>query len=173
MRKTILLLQDNSAKAAIVQGLLARSSGAPFIVEWLRSCAAGLDRLKDPKKNGIAAILINLLLPDGRQLEVFDRIFDAAPHIPILILSSPEREGAAEQAVERGAQDYILDNQLNGNSLSKAVRNMLERTANAEALFVEKERAQVTLNSIGDAVISTDIAGNVTYLNQVAEAMTG
>jgi len=173
MRKTILLLQDNSAKAAIVQGLLARSSGAPFIVEWLRSCAAGLDRLKDPKKNGIAAILINLLLPDGRQLEVFDRIFDAAPHIPILILSSPEREGVAEQAVERGAQDYILDNQLNGNSLSKAVRNMLERTANAEALFVEKERAQVTLNSIGDAVISTDIAGNVTYLNQVAEAMTG
>jgi diguanylate cyclase (GGDEF)-like protein/PAS domain S-box-containing protein len=173
MRETILLLQDNSAKAVIVQGLLARSSGAPFIVEWLRSCAAGIDRLKDPKKNGIAAILIDLLLPDGRQLEVFNRIFEAAPHIPILILSSPEHEGVAEQAVQRGAQDYILDNQLNGNSLSKALRNMLERTATAEALFVEKERAQVTLNSIGDAVISTDIAGNVTYLNQVAEAMTG
>ena len=38
---------------------------------------------------------------------------------------------------------------------------------------MEKERAQVTLNSIGDGVISTDIAGNVTYLNQIAEAMTG
>ena len=173
MRETILLLQDNSAKAAIVQGLLARSSGAPFLVEWHRSCAAGLVRIKDRKKNGIAAILINLLLPDGRQLEVFNRIFDAAPNIPILILSSPEHEGVAEQAVRRGAQDYILDNQLNGNSLSKALRNMLERSANAEALFVEKERAQVTLNSIGDAVISTDIAGNVTYLNQVAEEMTG
>jgi diguanylate cyclase (GGDEF)-like protein/PAS domain S-box-containing protein len=173
MRETILLLQDNSAKAAIVQGLLARSSSAPFTVEWLRTCAAGLVRLKDRKKNGIAAILINLLLPDGRQLEVFNRIFDAAPHIPILILSSPEHEGVAEQAVQRGAQDYILDNQLNGNSLSKALRNMIERTASAEALFVEKERAQVTLNSIGDAVTSTDIAGNVTYLNQAAEAMTG
>jgi PAS domain S-box-containing protein len=55
----------------------------------------------------------------------------------------------------------------------KAVRNMLERTAIAEASFVEKERAQVTPNSIGDAVISTDITGNVTYLNQVAETMTG
>jgi len=42
-----------------------------------------------------------------------------------------------------------------------------------EALFEEKERAQVTLNSIGDAVLTTDLAGNVTYLNQVAEAMTG
>ena len=96
MRETILLLQDDSAKAAIVQELLARASGTPFIVEWLRTCAAGLDRLKNPKKNGVAAILINLLLPDGRQLEVFNRIFDAAPHIPILILSSPEHEGVAE-----------------------------------------------------------------------------
>lgn len=42
-----------------------------------------------------------------------------------------------------------------------------------QSLFEEKERAQVTLNSIGDAVLSTDISGNVTYLNHVAEAMTG
>ena len=42
-----------------------------------------------------------------------------------------------------------------------------------EALFEEKERAQITLNSIGDAVLTTDLVGNVTYLNQVAEAMTG
>ena len=50
---------------------------------------------------------------------------------------------------------------------------MIERKATEEAFFVEKERAQVTLNSIGDAVLSTDIAGNVTYLNLVAERMTG
>lgn len=46
------------------------------------------------------------------------------------------------------------------------------RTAE-EALFQEKERAQVTLNSIGDAVLTTDLLGKVTYLNLVAEAMTG
>lgn len=46
-------------------------------------------------------------------------------------------------------------------------------SAAEEALFEEKERAQVTLNSIGDAVLTTDILGNVTYLNLVAEAMTG
>jgi diguanylate cyclase (GGDEF)-like protein/PAS domain S-box-containing protein len=45
--------------------------------------------------------------------------------------------------------------------------------ANAEALFEEKERAQVTLNSIGDAVVSTDFRGRVTFLNIVAEKMTG
>jgi diguanylate cyclase (GGDEF)-like protein/PAS domain S-box-containing protein len=42
-----------------------------------------------------------------------------------------------------------------------------------EALFVEKERAQVTLNCIGDAVICTDILGKITLLNLVAERMTG
>jgi diguanylate cyclase (GGDEF)-like protein/PAS domain S-box-containing protein len=42
-----------------------------------------------------------------------------------------------------------------------------------ERLFEEKERAQVTLNSIGDGVLSTDTLGNITYLNRVAEEMTG
>jgi diguanylate cyclase (GGDEF)-like protein/PAS domain S-box-containing protein len=45
--------------------------------------------------------------------------------------------------------------------------------ANADALFEEKERAQVTLDSIGDAVISTNFSGRVSYLNVVAEKMTG
>ena len=47
------------------------------------------------------------------------------------------------------------------------------RAENAEALFEEKERAQVTLNSIGDAVVSTNFWGRVTFLNVVAERMTG
>jgi diguanylate cyclase (GGDEF)-like protein/PAS domain S-box-containing protein len=171
--ETILLLQDNASKAAIVQEMLAHSSDGPFAVEWIKSCAAGLERLGDEAKDAIAAVLIDLLLSDVQALETFDQIFQAAPHIPILVLSSPEHEEIAKRAVQRGAQDYLLDNRLDSHSLSKALHNMLERTANAEAMFVEKERAQVTLNSIGDAVISTDVAGNVTYLNHVAETMTG
>jgi diguanylate cyclase (GGDEF)-like protein/PAS domain S-box-containing protein len=41
------------------------------------------------------------------------------------------------------------------------------------ALFEETERAQVTLNSIGDAVVSTDFRGRVIYLNKIAEQLTG
>ena len=58
-------------------------------------------------------------------------------------------------------------------SLSKAVSPRLERSARAKVLRLESERARFTLNSIGDGVISTDIAGNITYLNPVAESMTG
>src|ERR1700753_3668290 len=54
-----------------------------------------------------------------------------------------------------------------------AVRNTARRELAEAALFDEKERAQVTLNSIGDAVACTDIEGNITYLNRVAEEMTG
>ena len=44
----------------------------------------------------------------------------------------------------------------------------------AEAqLFAEKERALVTLKSIGDAVVTTDLRGHVEYFNPVAEALTG
>jgi hypothetical protein len=39
---------------------------------------------------------------------------------------------------------------------------MIERAVIAAALFEEKERAQVTLNSIGDAVISANVSGEVT-----------
>jgi diguanylate cyclase (GGDEF)-like protein/PAS domain S-box-containing protein len=173
MPQTILLVSDNTSRVALVQDLLAKPSDLPFAVEWIRSGAAALDRLHDHTKDDITAVLIDLLLPERQELETFDQIFQASPHIPILVLSNPQHEDMAKQAVQRGAQDYILDNRLDSYSLSKALRNMLERTANAEALFIEKERAQVTLNSIGDAVISTDVAGNVTYLNQVAEAMTG
>jgi diguanylate cyclase (GGDEF)-like protein/PAS domain S-box-containing protein len=53
------------------------------------------------------------------------------------------------------------------------IQNDKDEAASSEALFQQNERAQVTLNSIGDAVVSTDVAGNVTYLNLVAETLTG
>jgi diguanylate cyclase (GGDEF)-like protein/PAS domain S-box-containing protein len=56
----------------------------------------------------------------------------------------------------------------------RALRSSEEsRVEHAHALYEEKERAQVTLNSIGDAVVSTNFRGRVTYLNIVAERMTG
>jgi diguanylate cyclase (GGDEF)-like protein/PAS domain S-box-containing protein len=42
-----------------------------------------------------------------------------------------------------------------------------------EALYQEKERAQVTLGSIGDGVVTTDMKGDIEYMNQVAEQSTG
>jgi diguanylate cyclase (GGDEF)-like protein/PAS domain S-box-containing protein len=64
---------------------------------------------------------------------------------------------------------------ITGRRASELALKASEQTllANAAALFEEKERAQVTLNSIGDAVVSTDFRGRVTFLNTIAEKMTG
>ena len=173
MPQTVLLIHDDAAKAKIVQDALLNSIDGFFIVEWVELCSEGVQRLGRDRKARIAAVLVNLFLRDCQGLETFDRIFQTSPDIPILVLSSMGHENAAKLAVQRGAQDYLLEDHLDSYLLPKALRNMLERASNAEALFREKERAQVTLNSIGDAVVCTDIAGNVTFLNPIAEAMTG
>jgi diguanylate cyclase (GGDEF)-like protein/PAS domain S-box-containing protein len=53
------------------------------------------------------------------------------------------------------------------------ITDITQRKAAERALFKEKERAQVTLQSIGDAVVTTDARGNIEYLNPVAEQLTG
>jgi diguanylate cyclase (GGDEF)-like protein/PAS domain S-box-containing protein len=52
------------------------------------------------------------------------------------------------------------------------IANITERKRAEQAIFAEKERAQVTLQSIGDAVISTDADGLIEYINPVAESLT-
>ena len=168
MSQRILLIQDDAAAAKAILNALSDSRDELFRVEWVRCCSEGLERLA-----GSAAILVDLSLPDSRGIETFDRLFNAAPEIPILILCTPQEEETAKLAVQCGAQDYLFKAHLDAYPLPKAVESMIERAANSEALFEEKERAQVTLNSIGDAVVSTDVSGHVTYLNAVAEGLTG
>ena len=168
--KNILLLQDDPVNANAVRDALINSSDGSFGVIWLRHCCDAVDRLGGEQD---AAILVDLFLPDSTGIETFDRLFQAAPQIPILILTAAQDEDTAKLAVQRGAHEYLLKDRLDAYLLPKAVGSMIERAANTEALFEAKERAQVTLNSIGDAVMSTDLAGNVTYLNIVAESLTG
>lgn len=176
--RNILLVQNETVHANAVRDALINSSDGSFRVIWLRHCGAALDRLVDKSRQGpgaedIAAVLVDLFLPDSTGIETFDRLFQAAPRIPILILTAAQDEGLAKLAVQGGAHEYLLKDRLDAYLLPKAVGSMIERAANMEALFEAKERAQVTLDSIGDAVMSTDVAGNVTYLNIVAERLTG
>jgi diguanylate cyclase (GGDEF)-like protein/PAS domain S-box-containing protein len=173
MPQTVLLIHDDGTKAQAVKDALIDSREGFFVVEWVERCSEAVHRLRGDGEDRIAAILVKLSLPDSHGLETFDRIFQIAPDVPILVLSSPGHEDAAKLAVQRGAQDYLLEDHLDTYLLPKALRNMLDRASNAEALFREKERAQLTLNSIGDAVVCTDVSGNVTFLNPIAQALAG
>jgi diguanylate cyclase (GGDEF)-like protein/PAS domain S-box-containing protein len=165
----ILLIENDPAGADRICAALAETGSGSFDVEWVRQLSEGLARLS---KRGIDAVLLELSLPDSHGIETFDKLFCAAPDVPILILGNGN-EALAKEAVAHGAQDYLLAGHLDSYSLPRALRNAIERKAVEDALYIEKERAVVTLNSIGDAVLCTDISGNITYLNLVAEAMTG
>jgi len=52
-------------------------------------------------------------------------------------------------------------------------KEIMERIAAEKSLAEEKERLAVTLRSIGDAVVTTDIQGNIVFINKVAEELTG
>lgn len=177
--QSILLIQDDIATADSVRNALTHSCDGPFRVVWVRHCSDGLKVLaKTRAQQGleavrIQAVVVDLSLPDSSGIETFDRLFQAAPQIPILILTTLGDEDIAKLAVQRGAQEYLLKGRLDAYLWPKAVSSMIERAANTAALFEEKERAQVTLNSIGDAVVTTDALVNVTYLNLVAENLTG
>jgi diguanylate cyclase (GGDEF)-like protein/PAS domain S-box-containing protein len=177
--QNILLIQNDGADADTVREALINARDASFRVVWVRHCANGLRVLAQKKAqashdvNCIAAILVDLVLPDSSGIETFYRLSQAAPRIPMLILTAAQDEDIAKLAVQRGASEYLLKDHLDPYLLPKAVGSMIERAVYAEALFEEKERAQVTLNSIGDAVMSTDVSCRITYLNCVAEHLTG
>jgi len=170
----ILLVHSDAPAAQTVTRALTESPDSSVVVEWVQTCTAAVERLtRQQAPCGVDAVLVDLFLDDAQGIETFERVHRAAPRIPILILSTSENEDLAKLAVQRGAQDYLLQARLDAYLLPKAINSMIDRAANAEALYEEQERAEVTLNSIGDAVISTDVSGRVTYLNAVAESLTG
>ena len=166
----ILLIENDPAAALAIRTSLAAAEIGSFDVEWVRQLSEGIDRLK---KSRIDAVLLELSVPDSQGIETFDKLFAVAPEVPILILGDSDSEHLAKQLVSRGAKDYLPPRYLDSYSLPRALRNAIERKAVEDALYIEKERAVVTLNSIGDAVLCTDVSGNITYLNLVAESMTG
>jgi diguanylate cyclase (GGDEF)-like protein/PAS domain S-box-containing protein len=168
--RNLLLIDKNPAHAEAFREALLNANDGPFQGEWVQTLSPSLERLHEKK---IWAIFANLSLPDSQGLDTIDKLLQAAPGVPILVMGGAEDEDLSTEALRRGAKDYLLEGHIDAYSFGRAIRNMAERKTAEEVLFIEKERASVTLNSIGDAVLSTDILGNVTYLNVVAEKMTG
>jgi diguanylate cyclase (GGDEF)-like protein/PAS domain S-box-containing protein len=179
MSRSVLLIEDKRPDGIAILRALNDTPGTPFLLEQVGRLASGLERLsRDRTKQAtapdrIAAIIVGLFLPDGEGIGIVDQLLQATPYVPILVIANLQDEDIAKQAVRRGAQDYLLKQRLDGYSLHKALESMLDRAANAEALFAQKELAEITLNSIGDAVLSVALDGAITYLNPVAESITG
>jgi diguanylate cyclase (GGDEF)-like protein/PAS domain S-box-containing protein len=168
--RTVLLIEDNAGDVRLLREMF-RERGTPqpelMHVGSMRE-AEGLLELR-----AFDVILLDLGLPDAQGLEAIRRAHAAAPGVPLVVLTGMDDECLAVQALKEGAQDYLVKGQIETAGLRRSLSHAIERKLMEEALFAEKERAQVTLASIGEAVICTDASGSITFLNVVAERMTG
>ncbi|HUF21437.1 MAG TPA: diguanylate cyclase [Burkholderiales bacterium] len=163
----VLLVSDDAVAARLVRQVLAEH---PWRLEWVRRITDAEDHLR---RQAVDVVLLDLSLPDRQGIASFAALSSAAPRVPVVILADRHNEPAARQAARCGAQDYLLKTDLDDYWLPRFLRSAIERKAGDAARFLEEQRAQVTLNAIGDAVLCTDLEGNVTFLNPVAEGMTG
>jgi len=168
--KTLLLLEDDPEEARLLRKMIDETSASVFEVIHVESMNDGEAHLTGRSAD---LVLLDLELADSRGLDSIKRVRSVAPRASIVLLSSAEDEQIAFQGIREGAQDYLLKGQIEPRELMRVLRNSTERKTIEDALFVEKERAQVTLDCIGDAVICTDALGKITFLNSVAERMTG
>jgi diguanylate cyclase (GGDEF)-like protein/PAS domain S-box-containing protein len=170
MTNRVLIVTADQADAGTLDDVLRRAKDGPYAIERVARLSDALERLQ---AGDIDAILVDLSLPDSQGIETFDKLFAAAPQTPILTLSAEEDELLAVEAVEHGSQGYLSKGHFGSYLVPQSLRNIIQRKAVEESFHLEKSRAEITLNSISDAVIGTDMSGNVDYLNVAAESMTG
>ncbi len=93
--------------------------------------------------------------------------------LAVVTASSNEVENKVQQLAARNSRQLTLSLALAGIALALSLTAFTRVRKTANALFHEKELAEVTLHSIGDAVITTDAEGRVDYMNPIAETLTG
>ena len=170
MVNRILILSSNSSGTKILTDALSHSQEGSFLVETLERLDAGISRLH---KSDVDLIIVDLSLPDSNGINTFKQLFSAFPKTPILILSAKEDEACAMEAVRLGAQGYLSKGCFVNTPIPKAFGNIIGQKNAEKQHQKEQVRAEIILNSIGDAIICTDINGGVNYLNIAAEGLTG
>ncbi len=170
MSNKILLITTDAATEQILRTLLDAAKDKAFQLECIQQLDEGLSRIG---RGEIDAIILDLALPGSDQIDCFNQIYPAAPHIPIITLCESDHEALGIQSVHCGAQSYWLKGSLNSYLIAQGLSSVIARKVLEDSFYLEKARAEIALNSIGDAVICTDLAGNVNYLNIAAEKLTG
>jgi diguanylate cyclase (GGDEF)-like protein/PAS domain S-box-containing protein len=168
--KVLLLVEDNQGDARLIREMFKDTGSQNTQLTHVGSMRDAEEHLT---QSPVDLILLDLGLPDAQGLGAVRRARAMAPRVPLVVLTGLDDEVLAGQALHEGAQDYLVKGQIETRDLFRSLRYAVERKLMEDVLFVEKERAQVTLNCIGDAVVSTDISGKITFLNLVAEKMTG
>ncbi|MCO4321603.1 putative bifunctional diguanylate cyclase/phosphodiesterase [Aliidiomarina quisquiliarum] len=161
---TILLIEDNRGDAVLTEIMLAEANDFKQTLLHVSRLDDGLSLLKS---SPVSVILADLSLPDSIGLETFRKLHQHAPQIPIIVLTGNLDKKLALTAIQEGAQDYLVKDEINALSLSKAIYYAIERKQ-AETHI----RFQASLlNQVRNAVFATAADGSIIFWNQPASQL--
>ncbi len=146
----VLLIEDNPGDARLITRMLddARARGLAFELTWAQDLPAGMEHLRS---RGADVVLLDLGLPGSSGLETLQLLFAHGRQVPTLVvLSGLTDEDVAVQALQSGAQDYLVKGQVDSATLLRAIRYAIGRHQAEEALkartvelVAAKEKAEV------------------------------
>ncbi|KJH69587.1 hybrid sensor histidine kinase/response regulator [Aliterella atlantica] len=162
----VLLIEDNPGDARLLQELLMEAKPVQFELKQVDRLSQGLQQLQE---NDFNVILLDLSLPDTQGLETFVKLHDRARNTPIVVITGLNDETVAISAVQLGAQDYLLKDQVNSDVFARSIRYAIERKR-AE----QKIREQAALLDIAtDAILVRDLTSRILFWNKGAEHLYG
>ncbi|WPB76006.1 ATP-binding protein [Archangium violaceum] len=138
----LLLVEDNPGDARLLQEELTEVASVRFEVRHVTRMAEALAAVAEP---GLDVVLLDLSLPDGHGLSNIERMQQAAPALPLVVLTGTDDEQLAMRAMHAGAQDYLVKGQATGPLLVRALRYAIERKRSEEGLKREEAARQTAL----------------------------
>jgi two-component system sensor histidine kinase/response regulator len=153
----VLLIEDNLGDARLIRRMLADAAGAngqaPYYnVVWAERLATGLALLAQDETD---IVLCDLSLPDSSGLETPRAVQNAAPALPVIVMTSQDDEENAVAAVQSGAQDYLVKGQVTAQMLGRSIRYARERKRTLAQLFrysAELEQRNAELDAFAHTV---------------------
>jgi diguanylate cyclase (GGDEF)-like protein len=120
----LLLVEDDGGYAGFVGATLEGVQTAAFHYDHATTVSGAIDRLARTRYD---LVLLDLGLPDARDLEALTTVIETVPDVPVVILTGAEDEALALRAVKAGAQDYLTKGQMTGEMLARSIRYAIER----------------------------------------------
>ncbi len=127
----VLLVEDNPGDAFSIQVMLQDSSSLQISFNHVTQLKSAIQALEN---HNFDVAILDLSLPDSYGLDSLLALHNHAPHIPIVVLTGLSDEDTAIQAVQQGAQDYLVKNQISEPILSRSIRYAIERQRIEHAL---------------------------------------
>jgi len=159
----VLLIEDNPMDAQLLGRMLGGNGQKDFELRQAETLAAGL---KAVQQSDLDVVLCDLSLPDSEGLWTFLRVQSQAPTLPIVVLSGTGSEDLAVRAVQRGAQDYLVKQQVEAGELVRAIRYAVERKRIEIALQQERDLFQMLHDNVPARIYIKDRQSRFVRVNR-------